>query len=207
MFGKLKKEISASPKKFVFLLVLVLAIMAVASYHLKSAFMDFIPNERSVAAERKLLVAAQRKLKEALNGNSALLARRLEFKKHGADFWIVERDGDISITPQKIFNGAASEANVSLSSMGAIRVDSLSEGVSVGSLYLKCAAPLGDMARFLAAIDKRQPHMRWKQLSIYSSTSKSTNTIVLAGTVQFIILKDEKARALILGGKNAKTEK
>jgi hypothetical protein len=63
------------------------------------------------------------------------------------------------------------------------------------------------MVRFLAEIDKARPRMQWKQLSFYSSNSKSTNTIVLGGTIQFIVVKDKKAQALILGEKDAENEK
>jgi len=207
MLEKLKESISASPKKFALLVTLVLAIIAVGVYQVKDAISGIIPNESAIAAERKRLVAAQRKLKAALNKNNTLIAHRAELKKAGNDFWLEERDGDISMAPQKILNGAAEASNVSLSSMGAIRVDSLSDGVSVGGLYVKCAAPLGDMVRFLAEIDKARPRMQWKQLSFYSSNSKSTNTIVLGGTIQFIVVKDKKAQALILGEKDAENEK
>ena len=207
MLEKLKESISASPKKFALLVTLVLAIIAVGVYQVKDAISGIIPNESAIAAERKRLVAAQRKLKAALNKNNSLIAHRAELKKAGNDFWLEERDGDISMAPQKILNGAAEASNVSLSSMGAIRVDSLSDGVSVGGLYVKCAAPLGDMVRFLAEIDKARPRMQWKQLSFYSSNSKSTNTIVLGGTIQFIVVKDKKAQALILGEKDAENEK
>jgi hypothetical protein len=189
------------------LVTLVLAIIAVGVYQVKDAISGIIPNESAIAAERKRLVAAQRKLKAALNKNNSLIAHRAELKKAGNDFWLEERDGDISMAPQKILNGAAEASNVSLSSMGAIRIDSLSDGVSVGGLYVKCAAPLGDMVRFLAEIDKARPRMQWKQLSFYSSNSKSTNTIVLGGTIQFIVVKDKKAQALILGEKDAENEK
>jgi len=207
MLEKLKESISASPKKFALLVTLVLAIIAVGVYQVKDPISGIIPNESAIAAERKRLVAAQRKLKAALNKNNSLIAHRAELKKAGNDFWLEERDGDISMAPQKILNGAAEASNVSLSSMGAIRVDSLSDGVSVGGLYVKCAAPLGDMVRFLAEIDKARPRMQWKQLSFYSSNSKSTNTIVLGGTIQFIVVKDKKAQALILGEKDAENEK
>jgi hypothetical protein len=207
MLEKLKESISASPKKFALLVTLVLAIIAVGVYQVKDAISGIIPNESAIAAERKRLVAAQRKLKAALNKNNSLIAHRAELKKAGNDFWLEERDGDISMAPQKILNGAAEASNVSLSSMGAIRIDSLSDGVSVGGLYVKCAAPLGDMVRFLAEIDKARPRMQWKQLSFYSSNSKSTNTIVLGGTIQFIVVKDKKAQALILGEKDAENEK
>jgi hypothetical protein len=201
MIDKFKEEFQAKPVQFIAICIIMVLILALIIYRFKDYLSIAWPTQSKIEAARKELKLSQIKLLEALNEEYKLKMRQEDFKDISEDLWIQKRDGDPSLNVQKMINQAGKDADIEISSLGAAKITDLSDSIGVTSIQIRAKANLHDIVTFINAIDKIQPKAYWQNLYLRPDNPKNPVEIIMSGTVQFLVIKDEKVLKLLLAGK------
>ena len=200
MINKFKSEFQAKPGQFIAVSIMIMLIFIFIVYRFKDYLTIAWPTHSKIQQARKELKLSQIKLLEALNEEYKLKTRQDDFVNISEDFWIEKRDGNPSLIVQKVINQAAKDASIEISSLGAAKITELSETTNSVAIQIRAKANIHDIVAFINAIDKLQPKAYWQNLYLRPDNPKNPVEIVMSGTVQFLVIKDEKALKLLLAG-------
>ena len=200
MINKFKDEFQAKPGQFIVVSIMMMLIFMLIIYRFKDYLSIALPTQSKIEKARKELKLSQIKLLEALNEEYKLKTRQDDFVNISEDFWIEKRDGNPSLIVQKVINQAAKDASIEISSLGAAKITELSETTNSVAIQIRAKANIHDIVAFINAIDKLQPKAYWQNLYLRPDNPKNPVEIVMSGTVQFLVIKDEKALKLLLAG-------
>ena len=195
MFEKYKEEFMQRPKTFIIVFIILFGLCI---YMLRDYITEIWPGEKEFNVAIKKLQKSQLKLRNALNEKYRLSRHRESFIKNSADFWLTKRDGDAALNIQKKINKEAEKSSVVLSSVGAVKTEEISDGVSLLSVSIRSKAPLKSIVEFIAELEKMQPRPYWKTLVLRPDNPKQPVNTVLSGSIQFISITDKEAVKLLL---------
>ena len=199
---KFKQEIQAKPGQFAVICIIMFLIFVLIVYRFKDYLSFAWPTKSKIKLAMVELQRSQKKLQDVLNEEFKLRAQQDEFIAHSKDFWIIERDGEPSLNIQKTINKAAESAGIDLTSLGAAKTTELSESLAVVGIQVRAKASLHDITAFINEIDKLEPKAYWQNLYLRPDNPKNPVEIVMSGTIQFLIIKNEDALKILLSGNN-----
>ena len=156
------------------------------------------PTSAKIAAQKEELVRLQHELQADLNELNKLQLDEESFINHNADFWITERDGNAKVNIQKRINGAAARHKVSLSSVGAVRADKITDGIFMMTTTIRGEGSLKGIIDFLGELQSVQPRFYWQSILLRPQNVNEPSNIMITGGIQVIAIEDERMTRLLI---------
>jgi len=197
MWPQIKADIQRRPKLFAgaFALMALLALLAAAQ--LRPYFPAVWPSQARIAAEREAVARAHRDLQDRIDRACALIRNQESFLDRRHEFWVVPRDGNPELEPQKIIEAAAQKANLQLSSVGNVQAENIGEVGRRMYLAVSAQAPVTAILDFMAEIERSRPRFLWRSLTLRPDNLRTYEKVVFNATLEFICITDEAAVALL----------
>ncbi len=193
-----KEDFQKHPVVFSMVFV-VLSIIALVILFMNIGSISTIWPTSTTINEKKLdLVKVQEELQVAMNELNEIQLDEESFINHNADFWITERDGNAKVNIQKRINGAAARHGVSLSSVGAVRADKISDGIFIMTTSIRGEGPLKSIIDFLGELQGVQPRFYWQSILLRPKNVKTLSNIMITGGIQVIAIEDERMTRLLI---------
>ena len=156
------------------------------------------PTSAIINVKKEELVKLQQELQVALNELNKLQLDEESFINRNADFWIAERDGNAKINIQKRIHGAAARHGVSLSSVGAVRTDKITDGIFMMITSIRGEGSLKGIIDFIGELQSVQPRFYWQQILLRPVNVKEESKIMITGGIQVIAIEDERMTRLLI---------
>ena len=156
------------------------------------------PTASAIQIKKDELIDLQKEFQEKLNNLDKLEQDEASFIKNNADFWIHERDGDAKINIQKRINGVAARHQVTLSSVGAVRADKITEGIYLMTTSIRGEGSLKSITDFLGELQSVQPRFYWQSILLRPKNPNEASNIMLTGGIQVVAIDDERIARLLI---------
>jgi hypothetical protein len=193
-----KEDFKQHPVAF----ILVFSILLIAAFIILlmnvGSLSEIWPTASAIQIKKNELIDLQKELQKKLNDLDKLEQDEASFIKNNADFWIHERDGDAKINIQKRINGVAARHQVTLSSVGAVRADKITEGIYLMTTSIRGEGSLKSITDFLGELQSVQPRFYWQSILLRPKNPKEASNIMLTGGIQVVAIDDERITRLLI---------
>ncbi len=159
------------------------------------------PSKTAINEKKDELKEKQHELQEAIDRFHLIEQNEKSFIKNNTNFWINERDGDPKINIQKRINNTAAEHGFTLSSVGAVRANKITDGVSLMNTSIRGEGPIKNLTEFLGELQDMKPRFYWKSFLLRPKNPNMPDNIMLSGNIQLIAIDEEKLTRLLIDKK------
>ncbi len=200
MIENLKILLTKNPKGTI--LVAVVVILCGVALYLNS---DFIPNiwpgESQAQKSRNQLKTTQENLRKALAKDKELSLAIANLSQDISCFCIPSRDGKPDTLLREKVEKSAVNAELKLSSLGALRTSKIDDFMKSYEISLSTTASISKLVTFIKKLGRGTPKIYWVQYSIRPDNMRDPQNILFNGTVKMVCIESEELVKKVWGDK------
>ena len=187
------------PKRQRGLLLVAGVLIALSLLSLVDVNLRDLPLPTSIREQERLVKSLRRDL-AALEKEEQVRQRRIDkVRAQARPLW--QKSGknpsvEVQTELEKVARG-----RVTLQTIGASRLNKLSDNVSSVELPVRIAGSMRDIGRFLAELEKNEPSFFWSACTIKPDNPREPRGVLLDGRVQVLVLSADASKFLAAGSK------
>jgi cell division protein FtsL len=187
------------PKRQRVLLLIAAVLVVLSLLSLVDVNLHDLPLPNNVRDQERQVKTLRRDL-AALEKEELLRQRRIDkVRAQAKPLW--QKSGknpsvEVQTELEKVARG-----RVTLQTIGASRLNKLSDNVSSVELPVRIAGSMREIGRFLAELEKNEPAFFWSACTIKPDNPREPRGVMLDGRVQVLVLSADASKFLAAGSK------
>lgn len=198
MWPQIRADIQRRPKLFAGAFALIGLLALAAAWQLRPYFPAIWPTQAQIAAEREAVARAHRDLQVSIDRACELIRNQESLLDRRHEYWLVPRDGNPELEPQKIIEAAAQKANLQLTSVSNVQAENIGEVGRRMYLAVSAQAPITAIIDFMAELERSRPRLLWRTLTLRPDNIRTYEKVVFNASLEFICITHEDTVDLLM---------
>ncbi|MFA6291880.1 MAG: hypothetical protein WC637_08880 [Victivallales bacterium] len=176
--------------------VIVLSIIVIVLYSKEIA--NLWPSGDRIQKEIAELGDMHKDLEKEIREVRNIRQIRENFTRHGKDFWIPKRDGDIENSIIKKIEDVAKTSGLKLQNIGNARLSKINEEISIMEVNIEAKSTMEEITRFISDLYKANPCFYWRKCVLRPFNPRDAKDIVLSGTINVVSLTGDGVAKVLM---------